>query len=82
MKQGDVLGDIIQAMNDLAKAEGRFLGKTFWEIPPQPGSLLDTPEAPQSKQCTARLCAVRRAREQPADSIWRGCLHPDRGARD
>jgi hypothetical protein len=58
------IDDIIQEMNELAKSQGRYLGKPFWEIPPQPGSLLDAPETPESKERIARLRARRLAREQ------------------
>jgi hypothetical protein len=57
---------ILKEMNDLAKAQGRHLGKAFWEVPPQPGSILDVPETPESGERIARLCARRLAREQAA----------------
>jgi len=47
--------DIMRDMNDLAKAQGRTLGKAFWEIPPQPGSILDVPETAESRERVARL---------------------------
>jgi hypothetical protein len=58
------IDEIIQEMNDLAKAQGKYLDKTFWEIPRQPGSLLDAPETPESKDRIARLRARRLAREK------------------
>jgi len=60
------IDDIVQEMNDLAKAEGRYLGKAFWEIPPQAGSLLDVPETAESRERSARLRARRLARQQRA----------------
>jgi hypothetical protein len=58
------IDDIMKEMNDLAKAQGRHLGKPFWEIPPQPGSILDAPDTPESQRRVARLRARRLTREQ------------------
>jgi hypothetical protein len=44
------IDDIMRDMNDLAKAQGRYLGKAFWEIPPQPGAILDVPETAESRE--------------------------------
>jgi hypothetical protein len=67
MKTPRSIDDIMKEMNDLAKAQGRYLGKAFWEIPPQSGSILDTPETPESRERIAKLRARRLAREQQAD---------------
>ena len=52
---------IVKDMNDWAKAEGRYLGKAFWEIPSQPGSILDVPSTPEEDR---RLAALRARRLQ------------------
>ncbi len=60
------IDDIMNEMNDLAKAHGRYLGKTFWEVPPQPGSILEVPETPESRERVARLRERRLARKHAA----------------
>jgi hypothetical protein len=50
------IDDIMNEMNDRAKAEGRYLGKAFWEIPRQEGSILDVPLTPEAEQ---RIAALR-----------------------
>ena len=80
MKTPRSIDDIIREMNDLAKAQGRYLGKAFWEIPPQPGSLLDVPETPQSQERVARLRARRLAREQRTSRPTDGQSIPSRPA--
>jgi hypothetical protein len=67
MKTLRSIDDIMRDMNDLAKAQGRYLGKAFWEIPPQPGSILDVPETAESRERVARLRARRLARSQAAN---------------
>jgi hypothetical protein len=66
MKTPRSIDDIMNEMNDLAKAQGRYLGKAFWEVPPQPGSLLDVPETPECSERISRLRAKRLARMQAA----------------
>jgi hypothetical protein len=46
-------------MNGRAKAEGRYLGKAFWEIPSQAESILDVPSTPEAE---LRLTALRARR--------------------
>lgn len=50
---------IMKEMNDQAKAEGRYLGKAFWEIPSQTESILDVPATAEAEQ---RLAALRSRR--------------------
>jgi hypothetical protein len=50
--------EIMKEFNDRAKAEGRYLGKAFWEIPAQPGSILDVPITPEAEQRIAILNAL------------------------
>ncbi len=38
------IDDVMNEMNDWAKAQGKYLGQAFWEIPRQSGSILDVPE--------------------------------------
>jgi hypothetical protein len=56
--------EIMNEMNDRAKAEGRYLGKTFWEIPPQPGSILVVPSSPEAERRLAALRARRLERRK------------------
>jgi len=51
--------EIMKRMNDRAKAEGRYLGMAFWEIPCEEGSILDVPTTPEAE---ARLAALRAER--------------------
>ena len=60
------IDDIMEEMNDQAKAEGRYLGKAFWEIPPQPGSILDIPETGKSSGDLAWFRARRLERKKTA----------------
>src|SRR6185369_10383693 len=60
------IDDIMNEMNDQAKAEGRYLGKTLSEIPREPGSILDVPETPESQERIARLQARRLERRKAA----------------
>ena len=50
------IDEIMNEMNDRAKAEGRYLGKAFWEIPSQPQSILVVPSTPEARE---RLAALR-----------------------
>jgi hypothetical protein len=61
MNTSESIDQIMNEMNDRAKAEGRYLGKAFWEIPSQPGSILDVPSTPEAQQ---RLAALRARRAQ------------------
>jgi hypothetical protein len=47
--------DVLQEMNDLARAQGRYLDKAFWEIPRQPGSIADVPLTPERRSAFAAL---------------------------
>ena len=51
--------EIMKRMNDRAKAEGRYLGMAFWEIPRAQGSILDVPTTPEAE---ARIAALRAER--------------------
>ena len=51
--------EIMKRMNDRAKAEGRYLGMAFWEIPRTQGSILDVPSTPEAEK---RLSALRARR--------------------
>ena len=53
------IDEIMNEMNDRAKAEGRYLGMAFWEIPRTEGSILDVPSTPEAEQ---RLAALRARR--------------------
>jgi hypothetical protein len=59
MNTSNSIDKIMNEMNDRAKAEGRYLGKAFWEIPSQPESILDASSTPESK---LRLTALRARR--------------------
>ena len=61
------INEIMNEMNDQAKADGRYLGKAFWEIPRQPGSILDVQETPESRERIPRLRARRLARKRAAE---------------
>ena len=59
--------DVMRELNDLAKAQGRYLGKAFWEIPRQPGSILDVPLTPEAEERIRRLDAtIARLKQQRA----------------
>jgi hypothetical protein len=51
--------EIMKRMNDRAKAEGRYLGMAFWEIPREEGSILDVPTTPEAE---ARIAGMRAER--------------------
>jgi hypothetical protein len=44
------LDDLMADFNSKAKADGRYDGRVFWEVPSRPGSLLDVPETPESRE--------------------------------
>lgn len=50
------LDELVDEFNAQAKAEGRYYGRAFWEVPPTPGSILDVPETPESQ---ARIASLR-----------------------
>ena len=59
--------DVMQDLNELAKAQGRYLGQAFWEIPRQPGSILDVPLTPEAEERIRRLDAtIARLKRQRA----------------
>jgi hypothetical protein len=60
------IDEIMNEMNDRAKAEGRYLGKAFWEIPSQPQSILDVPSTPEAQERLAALRARRLQRRKKA----------------
>jgi hypothetical protein len=51
------LQSLADEFNARARAEGRYLEQDFWDIPSQPGSILDSPMTPESKERVARLRA-------------------------
>jgi hypothetical protein len=57
---------VMNEMNDLAKAQGRYLGKAFWEIPSLTESILDVPSTPESEQRLAALRARRLQKKEKA----------------
>jgi hypothetical protein len=59
--------DVMRELNDLARAQGRYLGKAFWEIPRHPGSILDVPLTPEAEERIRRLDArIARLKRQRA----------------
>jgi hypothetical protein len=64
MNTSKPIDEILNEMNDWAKAEGRYLGKAFWEIPSQPESILDVPPTPEAQERLAALRARRLQRRQ------------------
>jgi hypothetical protein len=59
--------DVMRELNELAKTQGRYLGKAFWEIPRQPGSMLDVPLTPEAEERIRRLDAtIARLKQQRA----------------
>jgi hypothetical protein len=49
--------DVMRDLNELARAQGRHLGQAFWEIPRQPGSIVDVPLTPEAEERIRRLDA-------------------------
>jgi hypothetical protein len=67
MNTAKSVDDVMRDLNDLAKAQGRYLGKAFWEIPRQAGSLLDVPLTPEAEERIRRLDAtIARLKQQRA----------------
>jgi hypothetical protein len=63
-------------LNDLAKAQGRFLDQAFGQIPRKPGSILDVPLTPEAEErirhlvaTIARLKRQRAAGQGPAQRL-------------
>jgi hypothetical protein len=67
------IDELMNEFNDQAKAEGRYDSRAFWEVPPQPGSILDVPLTPEAEERIARLRARRlgrlKAAQEPAMSV-------------
>jgi hypothetical protein len=64
--------EVMRKLNDLAKAQGRYLDKCFWEIPRQPGSILDVPLTPEAEERIRRLDATierLRAKQKMESSV-------------
>ena len=66
MNTPNSIDEIMNEMNDWAKAEGRYLGKAFWEIPSQTGSILDVTLTSEAEQRLAALRARRLQRTKKA----------------
>jgi hypothetical protein len=66
MNTSNSIDNIMDEMNDWAKAEGRYLGKAFWEIPSRPESILEVPLTPEAEQRIAALRARRLPRRKKA----------------
>jgi hypothetical protein len=49
------LDELVYEFSAKARAEGRYDGRAFWEVPPRPGSILDVPETPESRERIAWL---------------------------
>lgn len=47
--------DVMRAMNERAKAQGRFLENSFSEIPRSPGSILERPDTAESDERIRRV---------------------------
>jgi hypothetical protein len=56
--------EIMNEINDQAKAEGRYLGMGFWETPPSPESILDVRSTPEAERRLANLRARRLERRK------------------
>jgi hypothetical protein len=75
--------EIVEEWNTRAKAEGRYLDKDPWSIPPAAGSLLDIPETPESReriawlnQQIAELQRQQQDREEAAIKKMTGAVAP------
>jgi hypothetical protein len=66
MNTSNPIDNIMNEMNDWAKAEGRYLGKAFWEIPSQADSILAVPLTPEAELRVAALRARRLERRKKA----------------
>ena len=64
------IDDLMNEFNDKARAEGRYSDRAFWEVPRTPGSILDVPETPESRERIAwlRECIAKLEAEAKKDS--------------
>lgn len=67
--QDSIEDKIVQETNDQARAEGRFLGKAFWEIERKPGSVFDIPKTEKSERDLAFLRKRRQELKQTRGSV-------------
>jgi hypothetical protein len=84
MSTSNSIDEVMNEMNDWAKAEGRYLGKAFWEISFQTDSILDAPLTTESELRLAALRARRLERRKkvaeqsmavaPQENAVRVCL--------
>ena len=51
------INELVDEFNALAKSEGRYDGRAFWEVPATPGSILDVSDTSESQ---ARIAALRK----------------------
>jgi hypothetical protein len=86
MSTPNSIDEIMKRMNDRAKAEGRYLGQAFWEVPAQGGSILDVPLSAEATERVAALRARRaeRKRKGSREGDAAGCAdasldHPGEG---
>jgi hypothetical protein len=71
--------DVMQDLNELAKAQGRYLVQAFWEIPREPGSIVDVPVTPEAEERIRRLDAtIARLKRQRAADQGRAGKQEDR----
>jgi len=78
MNTSNSIDQIMNEMNDWAKAESRYLGKAFWEIPSQPESILDVPVTPEAELRIAALRARRlERRKKAAEQSEPGASHQE-----
>ncbi len=49
------IDELVEEFNARAKAEGRYDGRAFWEVPSQSGSIVNIPETPESSGRVSRL---------------------------
>ncbi len=82
MNPSNSIDNIVKEMNDWAKAEGRYLGKAFWEIPAQAGSILDVPLTPEAQQRLDALRARRLQRRKMAAGQAESVLPPQDAQED
>jgi hypothetical protein len=76
--------DVMRELNELAQAQGRYLGLAFWEIPREPGSIVDVPVTPEAEERIRRLDAriARLKRQRAADRGPEGQRAGRSNARD
>ena len=66
MNTAKPIDDIMNEMNEWAKAESRYLGRAFWQIASEPCSILDVVSTPEAEQRLASLRARRLGRRKEA----------------